>query len=49
MEEVKYQYREIGETDWMDCSFDMAMYYSESPIHDWREKPLAEFNLPYEG
>ena len=33
---MKYQYREIGEGGWMDCSREWYEYCQNSPEHDTR-------------
>jgi hypothetical protein len=32
----KYQWREIGESEWMDCTESWYEYCLNSPIHDTR-------------
>ncbi len=43
-EELKYEWREIGETDWVECDEAWFDYCNKSPIHDARIKGAEEEN-----
>ena len=43
---MKWQYREIGEGGWIECSKEKAEALNQSPLHDTRKEPYEPVDLP---